>query len=245
MQEKEKRQEIDLYKPIQRYFIKEGYEVYGEVKDCDLAAVKEDSLLIVELKLNLTVDLLIQATKRQKLTDQVYIAIPKPKVTKKSRRWRDICQLVQRLDLGLIVVSLESQRKKVDIVCHPPNSEFSGYKRVNKRKRENLLKEVNGRSADYNVGGSTRTKIMTAYKENCIQIAVYLHQFGELSPKKLKELGTGEKTSSILMKNYYRWFDRVRRGVYILNETGIHEIAKYPEIVQYYISTIQKKEQSK
>ena len=65
------------------------------------------------------------------------------------------------------------------------------------------MKEIEGRSADYNVGGSNKTKIMTAYKENCIQIASYLEHLGPLSPKALLELGTGTKTSSILTKNYY------------------------------------------
>lgn len=235
MVEKKKRQEADLYKPIQRYFVREGYEVYGEVKDCDMAAVKEDEIIVIELKLNLSVDLLIQATKRQRITDQVYIAIPKPKsYNRRSKRWTDVCHLVRRLELGLIMVSFSGNRKKVEIIFHP--SPFN--RRKNKWKRDNLLKEINGRSADYNIGGSNRTKIMTAYKENCIQIATYLQEYGELSPKKLKQLGTGEKTSSILTKNFYGWFHRVRRGIYTITEKGKEELTEFPELIQYYLHKV-------
>lgn len=61
MKETKKLLEVDLYKPIQTYFSRDGYEVYGEVKDCDLVAVKDEELVVVELKLTLSVDLLIQA----------------------------------------------------------------------------------------------------------------------------------------------------------------------------------------
>ena len=66
--------------PVKDFFTAEGYDVYGEVNDCDVVAVKEDELIIVELKLRLNLDLVMQATKkRQRLSDQVYVAIPKPK----------------------------------------------------------------------------------------------------------------------------------------------------------------------
>ncbi|MCA1055653.1 DUF2161 family putative PD-(D/E)XK-type phosphodiesterase [Rossellomorea aquimaris] len=227
-----KRKEADLYQPIQKHFTNLGYKVNGEVNDCDLTAVKGDELIIVELKLSLTIDLLIQAAKRQRLTDLVYIAIPKPKRTR-SRRWNDICHLVKRLELGLITVSL-TKRPKIEFVAHPQPFDRKKVMTYSKRKRANLIKEIEGRSADYNTGGSNKTKIMTAYKESCIQIACCLEKHGPLSPKALKELGTGDKTPSILQKNYYKWFDRVKRGVYQLNETGKRELEKYPELVSYY-----------
>ncbi len=184
MTETRKLLEKDLYKPLQTLFTKDGYEVYGEVKDCDLVASKGDALIIIELKLTLSVDLLIQAAKRQRLTDQVYIAIPKPKHRLNSRQWTDKVHLVRRLELGLIVVSNPSRRAKAEIILHPTHFDRSKSMRLSKAKRRSLLKEIEDRSADFNVGGSNRTKIMTAYKENCIQIACYLNDFGPLSPKK-------------------------------------------------------------
>jgi len=85
---------------------------------------------------------------------------------------------------------------------------------------------------------------MTAYKENCIHIACCLEKFGPLSPKNLRELGTGEKTLSILHKNYFGWFERVKRGTYIISEKGKNEIKLYPEIVKYYYTTIKDTETS-
>ncbi|MBT2661049.1 DUF2161 family putative PD-(D/E)XK-type phosphodiesterase [Bacillus sp. ISL-45] len=224
--------EADLYEPIRKHFIKQGYRVNGEVHDCDLTAVKDEELIIVELKLNLNIDLLLQATRRQRLTDLVYIAIPKPKRISR-KRWNDIIQLVRRLELGLIIVSLAGNRKKIEFKVHP-----EPYKRMtskNTRKKAALIKEIEGRSADYNIGGSNKTKIMTAYKENCIQIACYLEKLGQMSPKALVALGTGDKTPLILQKNYYKWFERVQRGIYVITEQGKSDLEEYPEVVAYYL----------
>ena len=55
MQDKEtKRYEVDLYKPVKEYFTQQGYDVHGEVNECDVAAVKEQELVLIELKLSLS-----------------------------------------------------------------------------------------------------------------------------------------------------------------------------------------------
>ncbi|MEN2767975.1 DUF2161 domain-containing phosphodiesterase [Ornithinibacillus xuwenensis] len=233
--ENTKWKEVDLYEPINKYFKRKGYDVYGEVKDCDVAVIKDDLLIIVELKLNLSVDLLIQASKRQRLSEHVYIAIPKPKKhNPRSKKWRDTCHLLRRLELGLILVSLTGERKRVEVVMEP--TPFHRPISMGKAKylRQAIIKEINGRSADYNIGGSSRKQIMTAYRETCIQIACYLEEHGELSPKALVQMGTGKKTQSILSKNYYGWFVRIRRGVYVLSDNGKQAIKDYPELVSYY-----------
>jgi hypothetical protein len=38
--------EKDLYWPVHNYFKKLGYDVHGEVKDCDITASKGDELII-------------------------------------------------------------------------------------------------------------------------------------------------------------------------------------------------------
>lgn len=240
MKEKKKLLEVDLYKPIQTYFIKEGFQVYGEVMDCDVVAVKDDELVIIELKLALNVDLLIQATKRQRLTDIVYIAIPKPKYSLRSKRWTDICHLVRSLELGLIIVSFSGESKKIDIILDPTSLDRSKSMRQGKRRRKALLTEIDGRSGDFNIGGSNKTKIMTAYKENCLQIAIYLEQVGPLSPKALAEMGTGVKTSPILTKNFYGWFERIKRGTYLISDKGKQGLKEYPELVSFYLEKMNK-----
>lgn len=235
MKELTKLRESDLYKPIQAHFVREGYEVYGEVKDCDIAVVKEEELIIIELKLNLSIDLLIQATKRQRLSDFVYIAVPKPKKYQpRSKRWKNTCHLVKRLELGLILVSVSGKTETSEVIFHPTPFNRKKSMAQNKRKRKEILKEIDGRSADFNIGGSNKTQIMTAYRENCIQIACYLAHAGELSPKALRVMGTGSKTPTILSKNYYGWFERVRHGIYILSDKGRQELNQYPELIDYY-----------
>lgn len=226
--------EVDLYKPIQSFFIQQGYEVHGEVNDCDITAVKDSQLIIVELKLNLSVQLLIQATKRQRLSDLVYIAIPKPKYSLHSKKWKDICYLMRRLELGLIIVSFQKEGARMDKIISPSSFDRKKSMQSSKKKRETLLNEMKGRHKGYNVGGSNNTKIMTAYKENCIHIACCLEHYGPLSPKALRQMGTGKKTLSILNQNYYRWFERIRRGTYVISETGKNELKAYPHLAQYY-----------
>lgn len=227
--------EVDLYKPIQKFFTKLGYEVHGEVHHCDVVALKDDELIIVELKLSLTVDLLMQATKRQKLTDQVYIAIPKPKYKMNSKKWHDLCHLLKRLELGLIVVSFLKSGAKMEVCFSPQPFNRQRSKNYHVRNRKKLIEEMKGRNVNYNVGGSSKTKIMTAYKENCIQIANLLDRNGSMTPKALRQQGTGEKTLSILSKNYYGWFVKVGRGVYTITDLGKKELKDYPEVVNHFL----------
>lgn len=231
---KDKLYEVDLFKPVQGYFAKQGYEVYGEVNDCDVVALKGDELVIVELKLSLNVDLLIQATNRQRLTDQVYVAVPKPKYKKNSKKWHDLCHLIKRLELGLFVVTFLKSGPKLEVVVEPGPFNRQNSIQTYKRKRVKLLEEINGRNVNDNVGGSHQTKIMTAYKENCIHIAYCLERYGPLSPKNLRQMGTGEKTQSILHQNYYGWFDRVDRGVYSISKLGKKELKEFPQVIKIF-----------
>ena len=240
MTEMKKILEVDLYEPIQKHFLKQGFTVNGEVHDCDLTAVKDHELVIVELKLNLNIELLLQATRRQRLTEAVYIAIPKPKRMSK-KRWNDVIALVKKLELGLITVSFTAKRRTLDFVVHPEPFDRKKSTGENRRKKAKLLKEIEGRSADYNTGGNSKSKIMTAYKENCIQIACYLEKEGPMSAKTLRELGTGDKTSSILYNNFYKWFERIQRGVYSLSDQGKLELAEYPALVEYYLERLARK----
>ncbi|MEK5038440.1 DUF2161 domain-containing phosphodiesterase [Sporosarcina sp. FSL K6-3457] len=230
----DKRYEVDLYQPVKDYFVKEGYEVYGEVNHCDVAAVKESELVIIELKLSLTIDLLIQATKRQRLTNQVYVAIPKPKYSLRSKKWKDQCHLVRRLELGLIMVAFHGDDVHIEVVHQPASFDRQKSMQRSKKKLTNLLTEIEGRTGDYNTGGSSQMKILSAYKENCIHIACCLLHHGPLSPRILRQMGTGEKTLTILNKNYDGWFDRIQRGVYAISDKGKSELQAFPDLVEHY-----------
>jgi hypothetical protein len=227
--------ESDLWKPVSDFLIGQGYTVRSEVKDCDITAMKDEELIVVELKRNLSVDLLAQAVKRQKAADLVYIAVPKPKRLIGNAKWNDICHLVRRLELGLILVSFKGKQGLIEIPIPPVPFDREKSRNLNKKKRESIIKEMNGRYGDLNIGGSTGKKLVTAYRESSVFIACCLAKFGPLSPKKLRELGTdAKKTISILSENHYGWFEKVERGIYSITHEGRIALEQYSELASYY-----------
>jgi hypothetical protein len=231
--------EKELFEPIYKYFFELGYEVHGEVKDCDITLLRDDELIIIELKTSLNLALLIQASKRQRISEKVYVAIPRPSYSVFSGKWKDICYILKRLELGLITVNTNGM-KKVDVVFDPGSFSRQKSLQQGKRRKKLILNEINGRHGNYNTGGTTKTKIMTAYKESSIHIACCLRMFGELSPAKLKKIGTSTKTQSILYKNYYGWFEKVGHGIYDLTDDGLKVLEQYPEHVKYYNGIIKE-----
>ena len=219
--------ECDLAAPVTAYLAAQGWTVRSEVKDCDVAAVRGSDLLVVEMKKALTLALLVQAVRRQRLTDSVYLAVPRPGAVWQWRRAnRGVLHLLRRLELGLLFVSLEQGRDPVEVVLQPRPL----ARRRKAAARRAVLEEVGQRSGDYNTAGSTRRKLMTAYRERAIRIACLLSLHGELSPKHLRALGTGEKTQSILYDNVYGWFRRVGKGAYRLAARGVRDLGASPEL---------------
>ena len=207
--------ETDLYEPIRAFLEEEGYQVQAEVKDCDIAAVKDGQLLIVELKKAFNLTLVYQGMERQSLTDQVFVAIPRPKKGAREKAWKDMLKLLKRLELGLLTVALDSPLKTVDVVLEPSDS--LAWK--NRKKREKLQAELENRQVDGNVGGMTRRKIMTAFREKSIRLACLLEREGQVSTATLRERGM-EEYLPLLGRNYDKWFGRVEKGVYTLSEKG-------------------------
>ena len=81
--------ESDLYLPLKRFLETRGYEVKGEVHDCDvLARRNNEEAIVVELKLSLNLDVVLQAVARLALTSQVYIGIPSDCRTLKRKKKR-------------------------------------------------------------------------------------------------------------------------------------------------------------
>jgi hypothetical protein len=227
--------ETDLDQPLRDFLVGQGYSVQAEVAHCDLVATKETELVIVEMKSSFNATLLIQAVKRQKLTASVYIAIPRSKRGRSSRHWNDLCYLLRRLELGLLLVDLLAAPPEVEVVLHPGAFDRSKSSRRQQQKAARLLTEVRERHGSYNVGGSSRRQLMTAYKEKALQIACYLERYGPLSPRQLRGLGAdNQKTAAILQKNYYGWFERVGRGVYQITPAGKDFIGRYPELAAFY-----------
>ena len=216
--------ETELSAPVKAYLESHGYQVNCEVKDCDIVATKGDDLIIVELKKSVNLTLLVQATKRQSISDSVYVAVPAP--AKRNRQWRGTLTVLKRLEVGLLLVEEGAMGMLVSKQFDP----LPYQRKKNTRNRRALLTEVADRSGDYNVGGSTKTTLMTAYRENAILIACCLAKLGPSSPKSLRNLGTGDKTTSILSANHYGWFQRVEKGVYELTDQGDFESRSFKRI---------------
>lgn len=226
--------EEDLYKPVKDFFQGIGYKVNGEVKYCDITAVKDEQLIIIELKKSLSVALLSQAVNRQRTADLVYMAIPKPKRFMLNSKWRDIIHLLRRLELGLIFVAFKKGKSIVEVVQEPEPFDRTRSLNRNKGKRKLLMKEIEGRHVDLNKGGSRGKKLVTAYRENSIFIACCLELYGPLSPKKLREMGSdAKKTLNILSDNHYGWFQRLSRGLYGITDAGMEALQQYRELTEY------------
>lgn len=222
--------EADLYPPVQAYLTRLGYTVRGEVRNWDITAVRDDELIAVELKCSMNLTLLVQATQRQRAADSVYVAVPRPRGGIHTRQWRHICHLLRRLEIGLILVAFREKTSGVEVVFHPEPL----APRKNSGLRRSVLREMEGRTGDWNTGGVNKVKLMTAYRENALFVACGLEKLGDATPAQLRSLGTGPKTLSILYENVYNWFERVERGIYRLSLEGRRGLEAFPEMAEYY-----------
>ena len=222
------RTEADLYEPVKNHFASMGYKVRGEVKDCDIAAIKDDELIVIELKKGFNTKLLFQLIDRQKMADKVYMALPSLKWNRKD--FGRILYIAKKLNIGFITVK---SRTNELIVHHEPEA-LSRPKNAVKTKA--VKNELSKRLSDMNKGGVSNTKLMTAYREKCIYAAVIINEEGETSPKRLREFGfTQAETSNMFYKNFYGWFEKKKTGIYLLTEEGRREIlSSYKEAYNIY-----------
>lgn len=225
--------ETELYEPIKQFWENNGYDVRGEVGHCDVMALREgEPPVIIELKRSLNLPLLVQGMNRLAVSDRVYIAFEKRENGKAPQqlKWSEIRRLCERLGLGLLTVRFYKRKSPfVEVHCHPE----SDYAPARKSKRaQRLLTEFQERSGDYNTGGSNKRKLVTAYREQALMCAYYLKQEGLLSPRQIKERTGNGKTAAMLQRNVYRWFIRVRRGVYGLTEEGEQALADYAHVIE-------------
>lgn len=201
--------ESDLYRPVKSLLEGQGYVVKGEVRGCDVVAVRGgEPPVVVELKRTFGLALVLQGVDRLSLTDLVYLA-----VGQWPRRMKDVRKLCRRLGLGFIVVSGD----KADIVLDP-----SPYRpRRNKRKTGRLLGEHARRVGDPNLGGQAmRAPLMTAYRQQALRCAELLAANGPMKVSALRAACDAPKAASILQADVYGWFERVERGIYAITPKG-------------------------
>ena len=199
--EKTRRRESDMYGPIRDMLRDMGFAARGEVKGCDIAALRGDELCVVETKLSANITLLYQAMERKSFSPLVFVAVPRPK-SFRDKKFGALKKILEKLELGLILVSLDSPAPTAEIAIWPE----AGTAR-NKKKAAAVTKEITGRSAD-TPGGSAAAPVNTAYRERCIQIACLISAKGEMNSRELRQLGCGKGTAGILRANHYGWFSK-------------------------------------
>lgn len=224
--------ETDLYLPVKELFEDLGYQVHSEINNIDILAIKEDEAIAIELKTSLNLKLILQAIDRQRITPIVFVAIP----MLSSRQLNSLAftqkkELLTRLELGLILVSLEVKKPYAQIVFEPKPYLLSMKTKKDKRRNASALKEVSQRHGDHNKGGS-KGKLVTAYRERALLVVYHLKMKESLSVQELRECTQNEKVLLLLNKNYYGWFEKVERGVYRLSEKGHEAYESYERIIQ-------------
>ena len=214
----ERRTETSLYRPVKRYLDTLGYTVKGEVCGCDLVAISGDEppvVVIGELKLSFSLDLVLQAVDRTAACDEVWLAVgPAGRKRLRDPRVRRLCRF---LGFGLLGVSSIGA---VEVLVEPR----PWKPRQDKKRRARLIEEHRKRIGDPVQGGSTRQPIMTAYRQQALACAASLAK----GPRRTSELRAAvPNASSIILRNVYGWFSRVERGLYELTTEGAMALARW------------------
>jgi hypothetical protein len=220
--------EAALYSPVKKFLERQGYEVKGEVRGCDLVARRGDEPpVIVELKLRFNLPLVLQGIDRLALTERVYLAVPRP-----ERRTRggplaperpEIRKLCRRLGLGLMLIGLT--RKTVEILEEP----VPYRPRQAKLRALRLLDEFSRRVGDANVGGAVGVPLVTAYRQDALRCARVLALGGPMRVGALRTAAEVPRAARILQRNVYGWFDRIDRGTYRLTPDGDQALSRFAE----------------
>lgn len=215
--------EADLYPFVKAFLEVQGYIVKGEVGAVDLVGVRGDEdPLVVELKLRLNLTLYHQAVTRLRLTDLVYIAVPKPSGRNARRALRENTIMCRRLGLGFLTIRKDGV---VEAQCDPGPY----LPRRNTSKREKLLREFHRLEGDPNSGGATRHGIVTAYRQDALRCAMYLAETGA-EKGAIVAKATGVANATTLMRhNHYGWFCKVETGVYDLTPEGRQGLVDWGE----------------
>ncbi|MBS1693501.1 MAG: hypothetical protein JST91_14900 [Actinobacteria bacterium] len=209
--------ESDLYPPVKALLEAQGYDVKGEVRGCDVVAVRgTEPPVVVELKTAFSLTLVLQGVDRLAITDAVYLA-----VGRMPKRLKDVRKLCRRIGLGLIVVD----GGRADVVLDP----LPYTPRKDKRKAGRLLGEHARRVGDPNRGGSTtRVPMVTAYRQEALRCAELLLA-GPMRLSDMRAAADVPNAAKILQRDYYGWFERVDRGTYAVTPTGRAGVAHHPQ----------------
>jgi len=220
--------ESDLYSPVKAFLEAQGYSVKGEVDNCDVVAVRRgEPPVIVELKTSFSLSLVFQGIARQSLSDDVYLAVP-PFSGRTARR-KDALALCRRLGLGLLTVRLDPEplvEAPLDPAPYRPRKRRAAIGR--------LLRGHQRRVGGPNTGGSTRRKLMTAYRQDALRCALHLRLDGPTRAAIVARATGVARAGAMLRADHYGWFERAAdtpRGVYGLTPKGWAALEEYADAV--------------
>jgi hypothetical protein len=214
--------EVSLYAPVKKFLESLDFVVKGEIGNCDVVGLRDGEppvLIICELKMQFNLELVLQAVDRAGACDEVWLAAAmsaRGKGREHDSRFRALCR---RLGFGLLAVT---PRGEVELLLSP----VAPAPRRDPRKRSRLVEEHRRRRGDPAVGGSTRSPVMTAYRQDALACAAALAE-GPKRPRDLK--GFTPRAGQILLDNVYGWFDRAGRGIYILTDAGRAALLRWPQ----------------
>ncbi|WP_298821239.1 DUF2161 family putative PD-(D/E)XK-type phosphodiesterase [uncultured Roseibium sp.] len=216
--------ETDLYGPVKDFLSNQGYEVKGEVGSADVVACRgEDEPVIVELKTGFTLSLFHQAIERQSITDAVYVAVARGKGRRFQAALKSNVKLARRLGVGLITVRVSDGLVEVHLDPGPYAP------RKSKPRKARLLREFSRRVGDPNKGGSTRTTLVTAYRQDAMRCAIFLAANGPSRGAEVAKSTGVEQATRMMADDHYGWFERVERGVYGLSPKGRETAESWPK----------------
>ncbi len=199
--------EVELYAPVKAYLEARGYEVKGEVAGCDLVAVRAgEPPIVVELKLAFTLGLVLQGVDRLAISDTVYLAVP-------GRR-RGGAECGPSAGASGSGCSPSTVRGSVSRCSSTP---CPTTRRRDRRRAARVLGEHRRRRGDPTPGGSARTPVMTAYRQEALRLAAALGA-GPAPVAALRVVAEAPDAQKILARDVYGWFERVKRGTYRLRE---------------------------
>ena len=219
--------ETDLYPPIKAFLEGQGYAVKGEVGRCDVVAVRGDEEpVIIEMKLRFSLDLVFQAVERLSVTDKVYVAIEHGKKSLWTRRSKHVLRLCRTLGIGLLTIHLDRG------LVEPRLDPGPFQRRLNRKRKERLLREFARRVGDPTSGGSAKTPVMTAYRQDALRCAKALGRNGQLKLRDLRAAAGVERAASIMQRDVYGWFERIERGVYDLAPAGKRALRHFEDTIK-------------
>ena len=166
------------------------------------------------------------------MSEDVYLAFAIPSKLKRTNPWfrykRDIIKLCRRLGLGLITVRF-AEENPIDIQIHQDPGPY--VPRKNTKRQALLLKEFERRVGDPNQGGMNKRPIITAYRQDALRCAAYIHEHTQAKVSDIRTNTGVEKSSAILQKDYYGWYQRIDRGIYTLTPKGEQALDTFSDTV--------------